>query len=85
MTNAQVDHRKYVIFFYIDHRGGQFESLQGMLIQSILSVNFSYVSFIIICAEIFENMAKIKVHYRKWDTHILFNFTYGLSDIKCYK
>ena len=28
--NAQVDHWKYVIFIYIDHRGGPFESLQGV-------------------------------------------------------
>ena len=28
--NAQVDHRKYVHYFYVDHRGGQFESLQSV-------------------------------------------------------
>ena len=28
--NAQVDHRKHVISIYIDHRGGPFESLQGV-------------------------------------------------------
>ena len=28
--NAQVDHRKYVKLFYVDHRRCQFESLQGV-------------------------------------------------------
>ena len=32
--NAQVDHRKNVRKNYIDHRGGQFESLQSVPIRS---------------------------------------------------
>ena len=35
-VNAQVDHRKYVEFFHINHPGGQFEKTTGPVIGNTL-------------------------------------------------
>ena len=40
--NAQIDHRKYFIFFTLTTAGGQFESLQGVKYPNVKVPNLVY-------------------------------------------